>query len=324
MYSNDFTHIVKAAACGQWPFILQQLACLTEAETTPTKQGMPCPHCKGHYRYEFKSPDNGFFMCRGCGAGDGWAMLMRINAWSFPEAVRAVAELLHIQNGSMTKRQQADLKRRAEKRQRQAQREAQREAVKQVLMHNIRAAYAVKEWNNALPADRQHPYLVSHELPRFNLRQIQHPLFGMCLLVPLVNEQYQLRNIERILANGDKQGIQKAERKGCFYQFGRSSFTVYVAKGWATAAAIHINKPCQPVVLAAMSSNNLATVVEIAMRLFPESRIVVAADHDPEGIKAAVAVAKKYDLKIVIPKQKGQDFCDVHVQSVRSTDNECS
>lgn len=89
MYSNNFTNTVKATAYEQWPFILQQLAGLTERETSPTKRGMPCPYCNGHDRYEFKSPDNGFFMCRGCGAGDGWKMLMQINAWTFPNAVRA-------------------------------------------------------------------------------------------------------------------------------------------------------------------------------------------------------------------------------------------
>lgn len=320
MYSNDLTNTVKTAAYGQWPFILQQLAGLTEAETTPTKRGIPCPYCKGHDRYEFKSPDNGFFMCRGCGAGDGWKMLTQLNNWSFPDAVRAVAELLHIQNGYVTERQQANLNRRAELR----QRESEWKALNLSQQQDRRAAYAFQEWNCAAPADPQHPYLVNHELPPFNLRQINHRHYGACLLVPLVNEQYQLRNIERILTNGNKRGIKGAERAGCFYQFGQSSPVVYIAEGWATAAAIHINHPHQPVVLAAMSATNLCAVVEIALRLFPNSKIVVAADHDPDGIKAAVSVAKKYCLNIILPDETGMDFCDVHIQSVRSSNNEYS
>ena len=320
MYSNNFTNTVKATAYGQWPFILQKLAGLTKKETTPTKRGMPCPYCNGHDRYEFKNPDNGFFLCRGCGAGDGWKMLMQMNVWAFPDAVRAVAELLHIQNGYVTERQQANFNRQADLRQRESEWEAMNIAQRQ----DRRAAYAFQEWNCAAPADPQNPYLVSHKLPQFNLRQINHRHYGACLLVPLVNEQYQLRNNERILTNGDKRGIKEAQRTGCFYQFGCMSPVVYVAEGWATAAAIHINHPRQPVVLAAMSSTNLSAVVDNATRLFPESRIVIAADHDPDGMKAAVAVAKKYDLKIILPDETGMDFCDAHIQSVRSGCNESS
>lgn len=62
---NERSEQVKLAAYGQWDMILQNLCGLSDKETIPTKSGMPCPNCGGHDRYEFKSADNGYYMCRG-------------------------------------------------------------------------------------------------------------------------------------------------------------------------------------------------------------------------------------------------------------------
>ena len=189
------------------------------------------------------------------------------------------------------------------------------DVLQQQAEHNRKAAFALKEWQSASPADPQHPYLVSHCLPPFNLRQIQHPVYGWCLLVPLCNEQLQLRNNERINPDGMKRPIKGAQKKGCFYQFGKQTYTVYVCEGWSTGAAIHLNKPFRPCVLTAMSANNLESVTSTALQLYPDSDIVIAADHDPTGIKTAVSVAAKYGLKIVLPEGQGNDFCDLHIQA---------
>ena len=181
------------------------------------------------------------------------------------------------------------------------------------------AFYACSEWHNAQPANPEHPYLISHCLPPLNLRQINHRHYGSCLLVPLWNEQGVLRNVERINDDGLKRGVAGAQKKHLFYVYGsgkQPSYTIYIAEGWATAAAIHINKPCRPWVLACMSANNMRNVTEIALRLWPGHSIVIAADHDEPGIKTAVSVATEHDLKIILPDGWGNDFCDVHVQAM--------
>lgn len=97
-----FTDSVKRAAAGQWVILLQQLAGLSEPETTPGRKGMPCPHCGGTDRYEFKSIEDGFYMCRGCGAGDGWSMLQKRLGVDFKGAVEQVAQYLGITKGNVT------------------------------------------------------------------------------------------------------------------------------------------------------------------------------------------------------------------------------
>ena len=317
----EYSNAVKAVAGGQWPYILQSLAGLDDKQVDVRwkNRGTPCPSCGGDDRYRFYDLNSeglsiGSWACRGCGGGDGWELLERVCGWQFPDSVRAVAELLHIESPSTPDQSIIeDALKRAEQHRKQSEYKVRVETETLEKQYYQRARYAYKEWCNAVPADPKHPYLISHQLPSFDLRQIQHPVYGYCLLVPLVNEQRQLTNLERINPEGMKRPIKGALKKGCFYQFGKDSFTVYVAESWSTGAAIHINKPCRPVVLAAMSAGNMDAVAGIAKRLFPESEVVIAADHDETGIKTAVSVARKHSLNIVLPTGIGNDFCHLHI-----------
>ncbi len=243
--------------------------------------------------------------------------------WSFPEAARTVGELLHVQSVHTinSEQQQVDrqkvIREQAEKRRKTSEIKARQETREKDALCQQRAIYAYQEWCAALPADPNHSYLKNHCLPALNLKQMQHPVYGDCLLVPLMNEQGLLMNLERINPEGMKRPIKGARKKGCFYQFGSDSFTVYIAESWSTGAAIHLNKSCRPVVLAAMSASNLDAVAAIAKQRFSESNIVVAADNDKPGIDAAIKVANHYDLKIILPSKEGNDFCDLHIDNVR-------
>lgn len=324
---RDWCQQVKDAACRDWPGILQALAGLDDLQTDCKKsksRGAPCPACGGTDRYSFKDPNTGGWGCRGCGGGDGWEMLKRVNAWDFTQAVREVVDYLHIDgySGKAPSTQQREAARQLpEKRQQANKARLEQEQRKQAATHDQRAAYALTESNHATPAKEDHPYLISHRLPAFNLREIAHPHYGRCLLVPLINEQGELRNLERINPEGMKRPIKCAQKQGLYYQFGIDSWTVYICEGWATGAAIHINQPHRPVVLCAMSAGNLENVTAIARRKFPESSIVIGADYDPPGLEQAYIVAAKFDLKIVVPEKppgwKGKfDFCDQHIQEV--------
>lgn len=47
----------------------------------------PCPACGGKDRFRFDNrKTHGDFFCGGCGAGDGFQLLMRVNRWTFAEA----------------------------------------------------------------------------------------------------------------------------------------------------------------------------------------------------------------------------------------------
>ncbi|MET4694327.1 primase-helicase zinc-binding domain-containing protein [Endozoicomonas lisbonensis] len=88
--------IVDAAAYGKWGEILQSIYGLSPKETTPTKKGMSCPHCGGNDRYEYKDHANGLYFCRGCEAGDGYSMIMKIHDCGFVRALEMVASWLNL------------------------------------------------------------------------------------------------------------------------------------------------------------------------------------------------------------------------------------
>jgi putative DNA primase/helicase len=61
----------------------------------------PCPACGGTDRYVFDNRHGrGDFHCRCCGAGDGFALLMRVHGWTFAEARRQVLEATQLQTSS--------------------------------------------------------------------------------------------------------------------------------------------------------------------------------------------------------------------------------
>ncbi len=319
---RDWCQQVKDSASRDWPGILKALAGLDELQTDSKKsrsRGAPCPACGGTNRYSFKDPVMGGWGCRRCGGGDGWEMLKRVNSWDFSHAVREVADYLRIEpyNGKAPDPQQREATRQlAEKRQKANKARLEQGQRKQAATHDQRAAYALMEWNNATPAREDHPYLISHKLPPFNLREIEHPHYGRCLLVPLVNEAGELRNLERINPEGMKRPVKGAEKQGLFYQFGAQSWTLFICEGWATGAAIHYSLPYKPVVLCAMSAGNLENVTAIARRKYPESDIVIAADNDPAGLEKAYLLSQEFDLKVVVPSRAGEDFCDMHIKEV--------
>ena len=55
----------------------------------------PCPFCEGTDRFRWdNSEGKGSFICNACGAGDGFALLMRFKGWDFKTTAREVEKLL--------------------------------------------------------------------------------------------------------------------------------------------------------------------------------------------------------------------------------------
>ncbi|HJS88584.1 MAG TPA: toprim domain-containing protein [Steroidobacteraceae bacterium] len=74
-----------------WPLILEQLG-IGDSFLRIRKAG-PCPACGGRDRYTFDNRHGrGDFICRHCGAGDGFELLERVHGWSFSEARKRVIE----------------------------------------------------------------------------------------------------------------------------------------------------------------------------------------------------------------------------------------
>jgi len=96
-------------AGGRWTDVLRALG-IADEFLRRRKQG-PCPACGGKDRYCYDDKHGrGDFICRHCGAGDGFTLLMRLHRWSFTEAAKHVAQAAGLQDSSSDNRYQIDRK----------------------------------------------------------------------------------------------------------------------------------------------------------------------------------------------------------------------
>jgi putative DNA primase/helicase len=86
---------VKAEARGKWPSILRTLGV---SDTFLVNRLGPCPMCQdGRTRFRFDDKDGaGTWFCHHCPkqSGDGFALVMGVNGWTFPKALEEVAALV--------------------------------------------------------------------------------------------------------------------------------------------------------------------------------------------------------------------------------------
>lgn len=93
-------HAVKQAAAGRWDEILWNLAPSLRTAIDKAPKHVPCPVHGGKNGFRFfpNFAETGAGICNTCGArNDGFAMLMWVNDWSFPEAVEQVGKYLHME-----------------------------------------------------------------------------------------------------------------------------------------------------------------------------------------------------------------------------------
>lgn len=77
---------------GSWPGVLERLG-VDPTHLRKRKSG-PCPACGGRDRFTFDDRnERGDYVCRGCGAGDGFSPLQKAHGWTFTEARKAVLEV---------------------------------------------------------------------------------------------------------------------------------------------------------------------------------------------------------------------------------------
>src|SRR5271155_5719669 len=84
----------KRAASGNWPGILERLGVGVEILG---KRNRPCPACGGTDRFQFTDKyADGNYVCRGCGPGDGFALLQLCLGWKFIAALHAVEGIVGV------------------------------------------------------------------------------------------------------------------------------------------------------------------------------------------------------------------------------------
>ena len=302
----SFTELVKAAAMGQWDYVLQQTCGMSPKQTTPTKKGMPCPNCGGHDRFEFKSAENGYYMCRGCGAGDGFSMIIKMCECSFSEAVMLVADGLGIAKHSGTSSFDIESK----KRELQAA-EEERQAV--VVQNEYKAAVRAKEvFNTASYPSSDFPYLVNKHVKAHGIKQL-----GNEIIIPIRDAGGKIMSIQYINANGGKRFLPGGRTKGGFHLMGSVKDIVYISEGYATSASSY-EYSFRPVAVAFYAGNLEPVAIALRTR-YPLAHIIILADNDRftvgnPGIEKALKAAKAVGGEVKIPQfrddQPGTDYND--------------
>jgi len=94
---------VKAAAAERWPVILRALApeLIPALDAGPSRK-VRCPlphHDDKDPSFRIDKPGEGRAICS-CGGYDGWNLLELLRRWDFPECLRQVADVLHLDGGN--------------------------------------------------------------------------------------------------------------------------------------------------------------------------------------------------------------------------------
>ncbi|WP_321419351.1 AAA family ATPase [uncultured Desulfobacter sp.] len=136
-------------------------------------------------------------------------------------------------------------------------------------------------------------------------------------VVPFKGRGGKIKTVQFISPKGEKRFLSKAKGgqfKGSAYVIHGSTGTIYYCEGPATGHSIH--DAGGATTYCCGGKDNLDAVMEWAVRRYPNSKHVVAADNDKngDGYRIAEAAAKKHGAMIVCPGPTG-DFNDFAVES---------
>lgn len=203
-----------------------------------------------------------------------------------------------------------------ERREREAQQAAVRAEEYAEALHRMRL-----EWHRAPYADDRHAYCRAkgvtarpyraHALRLGSRGELLVPAYTF---VGASGWRLELRSFQRIPPDGkEKRNAKGCSLKGLFYPFGKPSprelsdekRPLVLAEGWATAATVYqalgfdAAEPWQ--VLCCFGAGNLLAVAREAHAREPKRPIVVAADDDEAGRKAAMETAREVGGGVALP-----------------------
>ncbi len=181
--------------------------------------------------------------------------------------------------------------------------------------HKAASKKAFGIFENAQPANPNHPYLSKKEVPNHGLKQDRHGN----LLVPGYNQSGYLQTLQIIKPEGEKLFLPGGKKTGALHTIGRirHNSPLLLAEGYATAASIHeaTKLPC----IVCFDAGNLAPVALALNKKYPNLKIVICADNDHTaqnniGVEKAKAAAKAVNGQVIIPdltkEQKALGFTD--------------
>lgn len=172
--------------------------------------------------------------------------------------------------------------------------EADRERDKQTAQANA-ARIARQRLAQAVPALPGHPYLSRKRIAPERLWQA-----GDRLIVPMADENGVAWNLQYIAPDGEKRFLKDGRTKGLCWWAGKPVDRLVIGEGMATVAAIR--RATGLPVIAALSAHNLPTVAALVRAKRPDLQIIIAADDDAAGMKAARIAAEQAGASLALPE----------------------
>jgi len=153
-------------------------------------------------------------------------------------------------------------------------------------------------WDAAKLVDA-HPYLTRKGIAAFGLRRIARFAYSAAnfventLLVPMRDKLGEIVNLQGIGPDGTKRFLVGGKVRGCFAlvrhvdkPWRELGERIAIGEGYASVFSYcRLHSGCRGV--AALSASNLPAVAKLFRAQFPSAEIVVAADQDYPGARAA-------------------------------------
>ncbi len=184
-----------------------------------------------------------------------------------------------------------------------AMRRAQKRVQRERERNQATAAEDAKQiWEEAAPADPEHPYLVKKQVQPHGIRQLEHKL-----IIPMYDVLGLLWSTQAIFADGMKRYMSGGRTSGNYYPITSASVVdvLVLAEGFATGATIH-ECTAYPVAVC-FDAQNLVKVAESLRRKYPAAHFVIAADNDVmtpnnPGMEYATKAAARSRGQVIYPQ----------------------
>ncbi len=182
---------------------------------------------------------------------------------------------------------------------------------------------AADKWAKARDEDGSHPYLQKKQVGAFGIKSL-----GKELLIPMWDASGSLRSLQRIFPDGSRRFLPGTTKPGAFGWIEGDKGVVCIAEGYATAASIHMATGYG--VAIAFDAGNLEHTAKAVKEVFPQAKLILAADNDRwttkqdgtpwnVGIEKAQRAAHAVGAEVSIPEfvsleGNPTDFNDLHVR----------
>ena len=309
----------KRRANGSWMRILEHLGV---DHKVLGKRNQPCPGCGGKDRFQFTDKyGDGNYICRGCGPGDGFALLELCLGWKFTDALKAVEGMVGSSFQESKPAPCGPSPQRMRKLAKSIWQEATPiEAGDAVATYLSRRGIVLAEYPKAL---RTHPALGFYvkEAGKTRAKRVRtYPAMVAAVQGPdgqavTLHRTYLEQGAKAPIAEPKK--LLNAGIKGAAVRLFEPTDELAIAEGIETALAVHMRtgKP----VWAALSATNM----EKMWIPTTVAKLGIYADHDESytGQAAAYALAKhtKMEAKrrgprevaVYVPRHADTDWADV-------------